>query len=92
VFNIHYNLDYENNCRHLEQLTLTGRFGMATIPGPGGLGFAIAAPYHGTVLATHGQVDLSYSEQQMFKEPKGIPRVKLSVVLGNFPPAVNMGV
>ncbi len=30
---------------------------MATIPGPGGLGFAIAAPYHGTVLATHGQVD-----------------------------------
>jgi hypothetical protein len=43
---------------------------MATIPGPGGLGFAIAAPYHGTVLATHGQVDLPYSEQQMFIEPK----------------------
>jgi hypothetical protein len=67
---------------------------MATIPGPGGLGFAIAAPYHGTVLATHGQVDLSYSEQQMFIEPKGIPRVlrrvKLSVVLGNFPLAVSM--
>jgi hypothetical protein len=94
VFNIHYNLDYENNCRHLEQLTLTGRFGMATIPGPGGLGFAIAAPYHGTVLATHGQVDLSYSEQQMFLEPKKIlrvlRRVKLSVALVNFPPAVNI--
>jgi hypothetical protein len=64
---------------------------MATIPGPGGLGFAIAAPYHGTVLATHGQVDISYSDQQMFIEPKGIPKDDWQLLLSAFVTAIVNG-